>query len=146
MLKLPKQLKELINSGVWPKEGESPNNQEFGDPIISPERVAKVFPHESKLILMPPPFCTLTEERNPFYTEDLTCVGQILYDKAVCIADFGMGADSPIILYFENPEAPQVMYLEWDQKETGEVKHRWVKTHDTFEDFARDIGLYEVIS
>jgi hypothetical protein len=140
MLKLPGLLKSLIDQGVWPREGQNANDQEF-NPIIPKEAVEKVFPGNSKLILMPPPYCTITEEKNSFYTENISCVGQILYDRAVCIADFGAGSDSPVILYYQSSDDPCVMYLRWHEKELGVMNQDWIKSHDSFEEFVQDIGL-----
>ena len=142
MLRLPPLLKILIQKGVWPKEGDNPNTQVF-HPIVESERVKKISPDDNRIILLPPPFVTITEERNPFYTEHINCVGQIFYDKAVCIADFGPGSDSPIILYYQNPEEPCVMYLQWKQCMPGVIEQNWVKTHNSFKEFVIDIGLYE---
>ena len=139
MLKLPKLLIQLIEEGVWPGEGEEPNKQEF-DPIVKEDKVKLISDIDTKIVLMPPPFWTITEEQNPFYTEDITCFGQIDYDKAICIADFGLGSDSPIILYYQEQIEPVVMYLKW-QFEGSDAMQEWVQTHSSFEEFASTIGI-----
>ncbi len=73
---------------------------------------------------------------------DLTNVGQIDYERALIIADFGMGSDSPIILYYETTSEPVVMYLKWTWH-GRKPSHSWKQTHSSFEDFAADVGLIE---
>jgi hypothetical protein len=70
--------------------------------------------------------------------QGLTNLGEIDYAKAVIIADFGMGSDSPIILYYEDLNEPCVMYLKWTS-ENHHPTHRWVCTHRSFSAFATDV-------
>ena len=67
-------------------------------------------------------------------------MGEIDYERSVEIADFGLGADSSIILNYQMSMEPRVMYLKWSFKNNVEY-HSWVCTHETFEHFARDVGL-----
>ena len=62
------------------------------------------------------------------------------YDKALIIADFGLGSDSPIILYYDSLDSPTVMYLRWSGN-GQHIRHQWVETHATFDDFASAVGL-----
>lgn len=92
---------------------------------------------------MPPPFRTIGEgiaAGNGFW-ESLTNAGQINNDRALIIADFGLGSDSPIILYFGEALEPSVMYLQWCQDDEGTITHRWIETHSTFSAFALHVGL-----
>ncbi len=143
--KIPALIDKLVSAGIWPDENWS--TAQFGrletQPIIGREATHKVSPDDEKIVLMPVPFHTIADEvdgGNEFWTRHLTNYGEIDYHKAVIIADFGLGSDSPIILYYENNEEPKVMYLKWSFN-NSKVEHAWVCTHDTFEAFAFDIGL-----
>ena len=47
------------------------------------------------------------------------------YDKAlITIADFGLGSDSPIILYYDSLDSPTVMYLRWSGN-GQHIRHQW---------------------
>ena len=63
-----------------------------------------------------------------------------LMRKPFAIADFGIGSDSPIILYYQEPE-PCVMYLRWSGDGATLVKHTWIRTHPSFAAFAQAVGL-----
>ena len=93
---------------------------------------------------MHPPFHTIQDEvadGNDFWTTGLSNAGEIDYRKALIIADFGPGSDSPIILYYR-AQAPVVIYLKWIIID-GIVQHSWVQTHASFDAFATDVGLTE---
>jgi hypothetical protein len=147
--KIPNSLCELINSGVWPDETSLSGSfyqQEFKVPIIKKEAL-KHFPDFDKycntIVLYKPPFRTIADnvqQGNDYWIKGLSNVGQIDYKKAVMIADFGFGSDSVIILYYENTEEPSIMYLKY-YLEDSSVHHAWVKTHNSFDEFAKDIGL-----
>jgi hypothetical protein len=93
--------------------------------------------------MMKPPFHTIADEvagGNLFRFKGVTNPDEIDYNRAVIIADFGMGSDSPIILYYSDMDNPVVMYLRWSGNGPN-IKQSWVRTHDSFDDFARAIGL-----
>ena len=97
---------------------------------------------------MPPPFHPIADEieqGNEFWVQYLTNYGEIDYSKAVIIADFGIGTDSPIILYYDDSEAPKIMYLKWSFS-GSEIRHSWVCTHNSFEEFAIDTGLLDKVN
>ena len=98
---------------------------------------------------MNPPFHTIADEvnhGNTFWVRDLTNYGEIDYSKAVIIADFGIGTDSPIILYYDDDsESPRVMYLKWSGS-GSDICHSWVCTHSSFEEFANDTGLLDKLN
>lgn len=137
---LPAELTALIESGIWPTV--SSNRQEL-EPLLGKAAACQLSPDDERIVLMVPPFHTIADEvrgGNNLWTSGLTNTGEIDYEKALIIADFGLGSDSPIILYYEVSEKPSVMYLRW----TGngeDIRHDWVKTHHSFADFATAIGL-----
>lgn len=148
-LEIPNSLCESIKDGKWPDENSLSGSfyqQEFKNPIIKKEALIH-FPDFDKyfttIILYRPPFHTISDDirdGNDSWNEWLTNVGQIDYEKAVIIADFGYGSDSVIILYYGNTDSPSIMYLKYFIEDRN-VKHNWIKTHNSFDEFASDIGM-----
>lgn len=139
---VPIELRRLIEKGEWPQAGSNRYDQET-NPIVGVEITQRIWPDYEKVILISPPFHTIGDEvehGNTFWTEFLTNVGEIDYSKALIIADFGAGTDSPIILYYDNDE-PSILYLKWLRGGQFPLKHSWICTHKSFNEFARDIGL-----
>lgn len=137
---LPVLLSNLIKSGVWPTD--NPNKQEFS-PLLKKDAARKMSPEDDRIILMPPPFHTIGDEvrgGNSFWRKGVTNPNEIEYDKALIIADFGMGSDSPIILYYDSMESPTVMYLRWTGN-ADDIRQQWIETHATFDEFAKAVGL-----
>jgi hypothetical protein len=138
-LVIPELLFELIEGGVWTQENTMPGNMVD----LGKDKAALINPEEDQLILLPPPFHTIENELengNEFWNKELTNVGEIDYSKAVIIADFGIGSDSPIVLYYESNNNPSIMYLKWECAGTY-CRHKWERTHDSFNRFAYDVGL-----
>jgi hypothetical protein len=137
---IPAGLSNLIKSGVWPDE--SSNLQEF-NPLLGEQAAHALSPDDDRIVLMPPPFHTIADEvrgGNDFWRSGVTNPDEIDHERAVIIADFGLGSDSPIILYYHTADSPSVMYLRWIGD--GEhIRHQWVETHASFDDFAAAVGL-----
>lgn len=113
-LKIPDGLCKLIQQNVWPTT--IGYWQQECNPILGKEAARKLSQEEDKIILMTPPFHTIADEithGNNWWIDGLTNVGEIDYDKAIIIADFGAGTDSPIILYYHPETTPVIMYLKW---------------------------------
>jgi len=143
-LHIPSSLIELIENGVWPNSLESQRKQRL-NPKIAKEDVKKISPEDDCIELMRHPFHTIQDEvdgGNEFWTTYLSNVGEIEYDKALIIADFGLGSDSPIILYYKESISPTVMYLKWSGNGKN-ISHSWVQTHSSFEKFAADVGIID---
>ena len=143
--KIPDLLNKLIVDGVWSNENWSTAQftQQETIPIIGREGTQKESPDDEKIVLMCPPFHTIANEvdhGNDFWVRYLTNYGEIDYSKAVIIAHFGLGSDSSIILYYDNIEAPKIMYLKWSIN-GSDIHHSWICTHLSFEKFADDTGL-----
>jgi hypothetical protein len=136
---IPNLLSELIERQAWTLP-ESPPSLIVD---LGAEAAHRLSPEDNHLILMPPPFHTIADEiedGNTFWEADLSNVGEIDYSKALIIADFGLGSDSPIILYYEQPDHAKVMYLKWVIT-NHQAEHCWITTHSNFRDFAIDVGL-----
>jgi hypothetical protein len=148
-LKIPAALCRLIEAGVWPN-ADTPwqeiNRQSF-HPILGAEAAHSLSPDDDRIVMMKPPFHTIADEvagGNDFWVSGLTNASEIDYDKAVIIADFGMGSDSPIILYYGDVDLPVVMYLRWIGNGNGnDIRHEWIQTHASFEEFAESVGFIE---
>jgi hypothetical protein len=138
-LPLPSLLVELIGSGAWTRpDGSLADGRDLG------KKAARVLsPYDDELILLTPPFHTIADEvewGNQWWIEGLNNVGEIDYEKALIIADFGAGSDSPIILYYGAGGEPVVMYLKWTRDDQG-LTHAWEETHPSFREFAMAVGL-----
>jgi hypothetical protein len=138
-LQIPSDLVALIEVGRW----SSPRSLAGNMVDLGREKARRLSPEFDQLVLMPPPFFTIADDvagGNKFWTRDLSNFGEIDYSKAVIIADFGLGSDSPVILYYDNGAEPTVMYLRWLIND-GSTSHSWVTTHKSFKQFAMDVGL-----
>ena len=139
LLPIPELLTALIASGEWTPHGTPPG----GMRNLGKEAAQRLSSDDDQLVLMPPPFHTIADEvarGNSWWNTALTNVGEIDYSKALIIADFGMGSDSPIVLYYESLAEPLVMYLHWKWQDQHHT-HSWRRTHSCFLDFARDVAL-----
>jgi hypothetical protein len=136
---LPARLAALLAAGKWTR----PDALAGGMIDLGPGCARCLSKDDDQLVLMPPPFHTIADEivgGNEWWNTGLTNAGEIDYSKAVIIADFGMGSDSPIILYYGRSPEPSVMYLKWSGNGAG-LRHSWVQTHASFDDFANAVGL-----
>jgi len=137
---LPHLLKRFLEGGVWPTTNQ--NNQEI-TPLPGKDAAQKLSSDDDRIILAVPPFHSIGDEirsGNCFWISGVTNPKDIDYEKALIIADFGIGSDSPIILYYENVHSPSVMFLQWSGN-GQDVRHQWIETHSTFDQFACEIGL-----
>jgi hypothetical protein len=68
-------------------------------------------------------------------------LAQIDAELALIIADFGLGADSPIILdYARNQLNPPVFRLQWLGKD-GNVHNEWTQLASDIDEFVDLLGL-----
>lgn len=142
---LPELLARLIDSGVWPSNQGPTMTAQHLNPRFSSEQVRRFAEDETLICLQPPPFPTVAMERAAGgaadFWERFGALDQITPEKALIIGDFGLGSDSPIILdYSRNPIAPPVLRLRWGE---GSVT-RWVEGAESFDVFARMLGLAEI--
>lgn len=141
--RLPSLLNELIESGIWPTS--TPNMQEL-KPLLGKDAARQVSPDDDYIVLQTPPFHTIGDEvrgGNGFWLSGVSNPNEIDYNRALIIADFGLGSDSPIILYYDTEDSPRVMYLCWIIN-GQDIRHRWIETHTTFDQFATAVGLDRV--
>ncbi len=139
---LPELLVRLIDAGQWPScQGPSMTVQQL-NPLFTEEQVRRFANDESLICLQPPPFPTVAMARNSGgagdFWERFGALDQIVPEKALIIADFGLGSDSPIILDYSRDEAaPPVLRLRWGPDKVNQ----WVQGAESFDEFAGMLGL-----
>ncbi len=112
-------------------------------PIVPADRVRRFAEEQSLICLEPPPFATIAQERAAGGAGDFwERFGGAATDgarKALVIADFGLGSDSPVVLDFGgNASNPPVLRLRWGPYGHG---NEWVQGAVDFDDFAAMLGL-----
>jgi hypothetical protein len=134
-LVIPPLLETLIKENKWPAKGRFLID-------LGPAAAHRLSERDDQLVLVPPPFHTIADEvqgGNHWWNDFLINVGEIDYSLAVIIADFGLGSDSVVILYYGHGPEPTVLYLEWPEHSTD--LHAWTLTHNSFEELASDLAL-----
>lgn len=133
-LRLPELLTSMIASGRWPSTSDSFSAQNLRSWI--PDHVNRKL---QGICLYPPPFRTLAScQDDPFY-RDFGAIWQLKPEQAIAIADFGIGADSPILLYYENGTTePVVLKLEW---QAAEGSNSWLVMSPSFAAFVDMLGI-----
>lgn len=142
-LQIPEALVSLIESGRWPRDAMEAmrQNLELRVPV---ERIRRFAPEEDWLYLYAPPFGKLADVSSHLldFRGEPDCEsqpGDIDYDRAVIIADFGMGSDAPLALdYRPNLDCPSVIRYRWSDR--GE-RNRWVHVAPSFSHFAEMLEL-----
>ena len=72
--------------------------------------------------------------------DEIVKPGNIDVNKAILIADLGIGSDSPFVLdYQQEIDNPSVMIIRWG--EDAFKDNRWMKIADSFESFIERIGI-----
>jgi len=132
-LKIPDEIIKLIDIGWWPSKENA--SKQYEKCLIDKENVKLIDKESDEIIFQHPPFYRLDREVdfNPrFWLSKQASLKEINPFKAVDIADFGMGSDSPILLdYRENENNPSVMFLNY----TNGLESHWVKCADNFQHF-----------
>jgi len=142
-LPIPKLLVSLIESGRWPRNPQEAcrQNLELRVPV---ERIRRFAPEEDWIFLCPPPFGKPTDvfSRSVDFhgqSDAESPSGDIDYDRAVVIADFGLGSDAPIALdYRQSLDCPSVIHYRWSHR--GE-RNRWIYVAPSFRQFADMLEL-----
>jgi hypothetical protein len=142
-LQIPEALVSLIESGRWPRDAKEATcqNLELRVPV---ERIRRFAPEEHWLYLCAPPFgkpadvfSRLVDFRGE--PDNESPPGDIDYDRAIVIGDFGLGSDAPIALdYRRSLDCPSVIRYRWSHR--GE-RNRWVYLARSFSQFAEMLEL-----
>lgn len=136
-LKIPDLMQSLLDAARWPRNSAEVFNQNVR-PLVSQDRNRRF----RKVCLYSPPFHTVAQAmaggESGFYARH-GALHELIPDAAIEIADFGIGADSPILLdYSVNRTEPRVIHLEW--LGDGNPNH-WVVMAPDFTGFVEILGL-----
>jgi hypothetical protein len=142
-LPIPDALLSVIESGRWPRTSQEAmrQNLELRVPV---ERIRRFAPEEEWLCLFAPPFGRPSDVFSKLVDfhgvpDSESPPGDIDYDRAVVIADFGLGSDAPIVLdYRQGLDCPSVIRYRWSER--GE-RNRWVYVATSFSQFVEMLGL-----
>ena len=133
-LLLPDLLTSMIATGRWPSGNDTINKQNLQS-LIPSDRNRKL----RRICLYPPPFRTLANARNDDFYRKHGAIWQLKPELAIEIADFGIGSDSPILLYYDKSKTePTVINLDWQE---GDNPNTWVVTAESFSAFVDVLGI-----
>ncbi len=118
--------------------------------MVPAERIRAIAPDEDDLCLYRSPFQTMAEgiASDPSiagYWSEFGPVEKIDPERALIIADFGIGSDTPILLDYRRGVEPQVITIRWSFVEDEEGRrrpdNRWMVLAESFDEFADALGL-----
>lgn len=142
-LPLPAALIELMARGSWPSNRQESVRQNIVR-FIPCDLVKQLADDETEVHLYPPPFLSVYQEAassNSDFWKECGALDDIQTEKAIMIADFGPGTDSPIILYYRiQGNEPEVWRLKWVEPCLG-PSNRWQPMASSFSEFADRLGL-----
>ena len=143
---IPARLQHLLAAGKWPRTSaeEAAQNRR---PLVPLDHVHRFAPEEQDIYLLSPPFKSvrrLFRSGERFWEWEQAAPGEISFDHAVVIGDFGIGSDAPVILdYRPEPPCPSVLRLRYEYlpgPKPAMISH-WVGVARSFDDFADLLGL-----
>lgn len=138
-LTMPPLLDELLTAGRWPRD-----HRDLQRKFISEDCRRNL----RKVQLFPPPFHTYAafaaKGWDSFFGQ-FGAIHELVPECTICIADFGHGSDSPIVLDFQfNRVRPRVIYLHWPGGGVGEnygKENYWAALSPDFTSFVEMLGL-----
>jgi hypothetical protein len=138
-LKIPNQIFDLVERGIWPRSTEDSNKQHFKE-LISLKKLKEFAPDEKTIFFYPPPFIRISDALEKEGYEDYWykygAIDQIDPKLSLVISDFGIGSDTCLIIdYRKDINSPLILRLVWSDK------NYWVKVADSFEEFCIISGL-----
>lgn len=136
-LLIPNLLEAMLAEGRWPRTADEASKQHLYSRVPE-DRNRRL----RRICLYAPPFHTVarivTGGGHDFYSGS-GALHELVPEASVAIADFGIGADSPILLDFRRGLAdPRVIHLEWADR--GESNY-WVVMAADFASFVDTLGL-----
>jgi hypothetical protein len=139
-LPIPSRLSALLEVGAWPRDWREMNAQNLR-PRFSANQVRRIAAEESEICLQSPPFRTVADHAasagSGGFWPRFGALDQIVPEKVLIIADFGLGSDAPIALdYSDRTGDPAVIRLRWEYPRT-----QWVKCAESFDEFAGILGI-----
>ena len=144
---IPAQLQDLLAAGKWPRDVQQETAQNRRS-LVPIEQVHRFAPDERDIYLLRPPFRSVrqlvTSSEKGFWRSARAAPGEISFEHAVVIGDFGIGSDAPVILdYRLEPRRPSVLRLRYEYLPGAKptMTSRWVGVARSFDDFADLLGL-----
>lgn len=136
-LLIPDLLVAMLAEGRWPRTGDEVSKQHLHSRVPE-DRNRRL----RRICLYAPPFHTIAwvvaNGGRDFYAGS-GALHELVPEASVAIADFGLGADAPILLdYRAGPADPRVIHLEWADR--GEPNY-WVVMAPDFASFVDMLGL-----
>jgi hypothetical protein len=136
-LLIPDLLEVMLAEGRWPHNADEASKQHLHSrvPEDRNRRLRKIY-------LYAPPFRTIAKVvaggGRDFYAGS-GALHELVPEASIAIADFGLGADTPILLdYRSGPMDPRVIQLEWAER--GGANY-WVIMAENFAEFVDMLGL-----
>lgn len=134
---LPDLLPTMLDAKRWPRTAQEASQQHLHS-LIPEDRLRRW----RSIYLYPPPFHTVADillgDRDSFYGK-FGALHELVPSKVIEIADFGLGADSPILLdYWNGPTNPRVIHLEWSGEDHSNY---WIVMAPDFASFVEMLGL-----
>ena len=143
---IPARLQRLLAAGKWPRDVDEETAQ-YRRPPVPLDHVHRFAPEERDIYLLCPPFKSAAQRIRSgerFWEWEQAAPGEISFNHAVVIGDFGIGSDAPVILdYRLDPRQPCVLRLRYDfvpGPRPTTITH-WVGVAQSFDDFADLLGL-----
>ena len=143
---IPARLQRLLAAGKWPRTSSEVIAQ-HSRPLVPLAHVHRFAPEERDIYLFCPPFKSvgqLVRSGERFWEWDQAEPGEISFDHAVVIGDFGIGSDAPVVLdYRPDPRRPCVLRLRYEfvpGPRPTMITH-WVGVARSFDEFADLLGL-----
>ena len=136
-LLIPDLLLKMLDAARWPRDAEEASKQNLR-PLIPDDRIRRL----RQIYLYPPPFRTVAQivagRGGEFYSQ-FGALHRLVPEAAIEVADFGIGADAPILLeYWAGPSDPRVIHLEWPGR--GRPNY-WAVMADDFPNFVEMLGV-----
>lgn len=149
-LAVPELLVTLLEHGRWPRDSDEFHRQS-DYPLVTAERLRSVAPNDYRIYLYAPPFRTIAKilvEPNEMFYSTCGALDELVPALAIQIGDFGIGADSTILLDYQfDRENPRVIRLDWQSGgEPDPVTKRfpvvttWVEMASDFDSFVEALG------
>jgi hypothetical protein len=105
-LPLPKRLVKLIETGRWPSTHEEELRQNIRS-LVPKGRIQSFAPEQDRIYLFRPPFRTIAQRMSGAEADFWSkwgALGELSPDLALDLGDFGLGADSAIVLDYRRTE------------------------------------------
>ncbi|OWK43490.1 hypothetical protein FRUB_03089 [Fimbriiglobus ruber] len=136
-LLIPNLLLEMLDDGRWPRTAIEASKQNLHS-FVPEDRNRRL----RSIFLFAPPFQTVARAvasgGKDFYSQ-FGALHELVPEAAIAIGDYGLGADTPILLDYQNdPANPRVIQLEWPG-DNG--PNYWVVIAPDFASFVQELGL-----